>query len=257
MTVSPNPPRVTVGIDLAAQPERTAVCRVDWSQHPPVVELLDDRWTDDALRALIGDGAKVGIDCPLGWPREFVDAVAAHGAGRPWPSGDGPDNRRLTHRLTDREVARETGRWPLSVSTDRIGVVALRCARILDGLGAPVDRAGLGAVVEVYPAAALRKWGLKAEGSYKRSTTALDRLVTDFRALVPLGFVGNAEEQCRARHDDFDALVCAVIAFLAASGRTIRPQGDQLPLASEEGWIHLPSGELADVSRGDALPGRS
>jgi hypothetical protein len=57
-------------------------------------------------------------------------------------------------RLTDlavREVMRLT---PLSVSADRIGQVAMRCACLLAQLaqqGYAVDRSGGGKVAEVYP----------------------------------------------------------------------------------------------------------
>ena len=57
----------------------------------------------------------------------------------------GPEARRLLrYRLTDRRFA-ETGRWPLSVSTDLIGVPALRAAAIQRRLveeGLVVDRSG-------------------------------------------------------------------------------------------------------------------
>jgi hypothetical protein len=51
---------------------------------------------------------------------------------------------------------------PLSVATNRIGLAATRCAGLLARLaadGRPVDRAGTGVVVEVYPAAALKLAG--------------------------------------------------------------------------------------------------
>jgi hypothetical protein len=55
-------------------------------------------------------------------------------------------------------VANRVGRAPLSVSTDLIGVVALRAALLLDPYARatkrkPVRRDGLGPVAEVYPAA--------------------------------------------------------------------------------------------------------
>jgi len=60
--------------------------------------------------------------------------------------------RPAAYRLTDEVLHQEVGIWPLSVSTDRIGVTAMRCAPLLDALAAadhPVDRAGGGRVVEV------------------------------------------------------------------------------------------------------------
>jgi hypothetical protein len=70
-------------------------------------------------------------------------------------------------------VREQAGLVPLSVSADRIAHVALRCAVLLaelDASGRPVDRSGSGHVVEVYPAASLRRWGLDHPG-YKHWIT--------------------------------------------------------------------------------------
>lgn len=75
--------------------------------------------------------------------------------------------RTLAYRETDREASRLTGRWPLSVSTDRLGLTAMRCAGLLARIaqsGIEVDRSGAGAVVEVYPGASLRLWQLPTAG---------------------------------------------------------------------------------------------
>lgn len=44
--------------------------------------------------------------------------------------------RDLSYRLTDLFVRDAAGLWPLSVSTDRIGIVAFRAARLLADLEA-------------------------------------------------------------------------------------------------------------------------
>jgi hypothetical protein len=85
-------------------------------------------------------------------------------------------------------VLAEAGVNPLSVSADRIAHAAFRCAGLLArlaALGEPVDRAGSGVVVEVYPAAALRRLGLTHRG-YKsrdhfRQPTCRRRSVTPRR----------------------------------------------------------------------------
>ena len=71
---------------------------------------------------------KVGIDAPFGWPSEFIEAINAYHAAGTWEplSGD-----RLRLRETDRAVRDETGITPLSVSTDKIAIVAMRCAKLL------------------------------------------------------------------------------------------------------------------------------
>jgi hypothetical protein len=244
----------SLGIDLAAEPAGTAAFEIVWGEETARGVLHGGGLDDRRLLGLIGAADKVGIDCPFGWPRPFVAAVVAHGEGTVWPGRGqlGPPFRRsLRYRLTDEVVWRRVGWWPLSVSTDLIGVPAMRCAGLLDALaagGEPVDRAGGGRVVEVYPAAALHHWGLPHRG-YKRSkgaavrSMALDRLL----AMLPWLAVDQAAlERCRGDDDAFDALVCALVARAAGLGLTTRPEpGDQAERAASEGWVHLPTGEVS------------
>ncbi|MDP9396835.1 MAG: DUF429 domain-containing protein [Actinomycetota bacterium] len=115
---------------------------------------------------LAAEVTKLGVDCPLGWPDDFVAFVNAHRIGDVVAPQDlaGKDwRRRLAYRATDRAVREATGLTPLSVTADRIGLTAMRGAGLLARLakaGQPVDRAGGGVVVEVYPAASLHQWRL-------------------------------------------------------------------------------------------------
>jgi hypothetical protein len=173
---------------------------------------------DDAvILSALAEADKVGIDCPLGWPEDFVAFVTAHQQGAVTVPAGYPDpgwKQRLTLRLTDQVVRRETGKMPLSVSTDLIGHVALRCACLLAESarrGQVIDRSGAGTVVEVYPAAA---W-------------------LDF---------GDAEGTCRARHDAFDAVIAALTARAAAlPDLTLRPSTpEEAAAAATEGWVAVP-----------------
>lgn len=246
----------TLGIDLAAQPRGTAAALVAWEHGGPRLELLRVGLGDDALVELVADADKVGIDAPLGWPDEFVEAIVAHHARRDWP-GRGQDQDayrfRLSFRETDRVLIERGARRPLSVSTDLIGVVAMRAANLLDRLaaaGRPADRAGSGVVAEVYPAPALAAWGINAAG-YK-SKAGANRLPALLDALEEeLGGLQLEAEQRRlasADHNCFDAIVCALIARAAALGLTHPPEpGEQADRAVREGWIQMPSNRLADL----------
>ena len=246
----------TLGIDLAAQPGNTSICAIDWGAGRPVVSQMRSGVDDAALLELIPDADKVGIDAPFGWPDQFVEAITAHHEGRPWPgASEDQDVYRfhLSFRETDRRLIESGARRPLSVSTDLIGVVAMRCAFLLDRLAArgdSVDRAGSGKVIEAYPAPALVSWGLSATG-YKSKVGAarlpvlLDRLEDQ---LMGIEMTPQERRAASSDHNCFDALVASLVARAAALGLTHLPEsGEQAERAAREGWIHVPANPLSDL----------
>ena len=243
----------TLGIDLAAQPANTAACSIEWGPARPVVSDLRSGLNDDALLDAIAGADKVAIDAPFGWPDEFVAAVSAHSNRAGWP-GSGEDQDlyrfRLSFRATDRHLIEQGARRPLSVSTDLIGVVAMRCAFLLDRLAAfeePVDRAGSGKVIEAYPAPALSSWGLSAIGYKSRVGAArLPELLSQLEeGLGGLELRMQHREMAESDHNCFDAVVCSLVARAAALGLTQPPQpGADADRATREGWIHLPTNPL-------------
>lgn len=243
----------TVGVDLAAEPKRTAVAVIDWSEGVAHVETVLLGVENAAVVEAIGRSDKAGIDAPFGWPDAFVRMVSEHHAGR-LSAGNGLETREgrrpLTKRRTDLVVQTASGFSPLSVSADLIAHVALRCAGILaelGDLGIDVDRV-TGRVAEVYPAAALRRWGLLSRG-YKRSENRvrLGELVDAVRDAADWMDFGDHEMICRESDDALDAVLAAVIARAAAIGRTDLPGGDDRDIARREGWIHLPQGTLQSL----------
>jgi predicted nuclease with RNAse H fold len=249
---------ITAGIDLAAEPKNTGICRIRWESGIAAVELLKTGATDTELVDLVENATKTGIDAPFGWPDEFVDAVVAHRNLEAWPGreyGSEPKNfrSRLSYRETDRAVkSRGKGR-PLSVSTDKLGVTTMRCALLLDRLALnqiPASRSGEEKVAEVYPAAALRCWDLPLPGSYKdtKGKSHLSALASELNAALPaLSFPEKEYTELFASNDDaFDAVIAALVARAVALRLTLLPPDDQRERALREGWIHLPEpGSLA------------
>lgn len=242
----------TLGIDLAASPDKTAACTIDWATGEVV--LLPRPTDDDALVSAIATADMTGIDVPLGWPDAFVDAMVAHRDGAPWPPmADVPptDREPLRFRHTDRHT-QQTGARPLSVSTDRIGVAAMRGARLQQlarDRGVVVDRSGLtGQVLEAYPAAALRAWGLTSSG-YKRppNVAALRLLVHAFTERCGSLAPRLATLLADADDDDLDAVICAVIARAALLGMTTGPGDEHVAAARREGWIHVPTAPIEQI----------
>ncbi|MFO1540223.1 MAG: DUF429 domain-containing protein [Chloroflexota bacterium] len=229
----------TLGIDLAAADADTAGCLLGWAADGVRVVALEQPLTDDTICALAEGTAKVGIDAPLGWPAAFVAAVGGYAAGGAWP--EGVDRLDLRMRATDRDVHARLGIWPLSVSSERLAVVAFRAAALLGRLqsGDPA-RDGSGRVAEVYPAAGLKTWGLPARG-YKRPGQA------DVRGAILAGLAertrlvpGAWTERCIASADALDALVAALLAGAIVREETWPIPRDRAARARAEGWIHLP-----------------
>ncbi len=71
-------PMVTLGVDLASQPKRTATCRIRWDGSSAVVESLSLGATDADLLRAFQHADKIGIDAPFGWPARFVRAIHAY-----------------------------------------------------------------------------------------------------------------------------------------------------------------------------------
>ncbi len=243
----------TLGIDLAAQPANTSVCAIDWGPSAPVLSDLRAGVNDEAILEAISEADKVGIDAPFGWPDDFVDAVVAHRDRAGWPgSGEDQDIYRfhLSFRATDRRLIEGGARRPLSVSTDLIGVVAMRCAYLQDRLaarGEPVDRAGSGKVIEAYPAPALKGWGIAATGYKSRvGVTRIPELLSRVEeGLGGIEMTPQERELAGADHNCFDALIASLIARAAAMGLTQGPESEEdADRAVREGWIHVPTNPL-------------
>jgi predicted nuclease with RNAse H fold len=251
-----------VGIDLAADAKSTGVVFVRGAGAAKwMATAATSPSTDDALVEAVREVDAVGVDAPLGWPVAFVEAVAAHRRFRPWPGGG--DRSTLTHRDTDRAIRRHGIRAALSVSADKLGSVAMRCAllqrRWADEVwGRPAGRDGSGPLVETYPAAALAAWRIDYTGYKNRRDEASARsvrtqVVSEFDAYVSSWLdLGPVRAQCVASDHVLDALVSALVAIAARTRATYLPVDSELDAALVEGWIHVPSKPLADL-RPDGL----
>ncbi|WP_345477300.1 DUF429 domain-containing protein [Nesterenkonia rhizosphaerae] len=236
----------TAGVDLAAGNKRTALAVIEWNPQGARVEQLTLNVDDAEIVRVAQQVAKVGIDCALGWPDEFVSFVSAHAKlTHAEPVDGGMEWRRtLAYRETDRHVRLQTGRWPLSVSTDRLGLTAMRCAGLLGRLassGLIVDRSGSrGVVVEVYPGATLRCWEWDLT-DYRVNPAVRRTLIQQMEREAPWIDFGSHAELMVTSGDAFDAVLAAFTARAAARGLCIPPPVEHRLRAEREGWIALPS----------------
>lgn len=245
---------ITVGVDLAADPKRTAVAVVEWTGRRATLRELLTAADDDAIIEFALQADKTGIDCPLGWPDDFVAFVNDHHTGNvPTTVVDPAARLPLRFRATDLHLINQGLGRPLSVSTDLIGVCAMRAAGLLTALakaGVEVDRSGVrGRVAETYPAAAIRHWSL-GQGGYKGATKAasLNAMVDRLRTGLPQLRLDRHEESCRHSHDAFDAVMCALVARATTQYRcTAAIPRSLVQRARREGWIAVPTCGLPEL----------
>ena len=233
----------TLGIDLASDPDNSAYCVLQWAAGRAEIRELGVGAHDDRLLELHQAADVTGIDCPFGWPTAFLAFLCATSrpTGEPMPGWSREHRDGLRFRVTDLRVRQELGSSPLSVSADRIAIPAFRCQGLLTRRGVN-DRSGDGRVYEVYPAAALKRWGLRSSG-YKKAKGALRRkeLVRKLQKKAQWLRLSDGQRRTLVGSDDaLDALIAALNARAARLGMTIRPGEDEHRAAVREGWIAIP-----------------
>ncbi len=150
------------------------------------------------------------------------------------------------------------------MSSDKIGVVAFRAAR-LTSLLRPDDHArdGSNGLLEVYPAAALKRWSLSSRG-YKLPENTAERssILAALQHRVDLDLGGLSDGLTRSS-DRLDALVSSMVARAYFLGDTDAIPDEHRNEAAVEGWILLPSGggspswsKRLRKDRPDRRPGR-
>ena len=236
-----------VGVDLASQNARTALVGLHSDGDHVRVSLVHNGCDDDQIIEAAREADMVGLDSPLGWPEPFVEFVTSQQAGLLDPADlmDREAKARLAFRQTDAAVLAAGAGRPLSVSTGFLSYVAMRAAALqarLSVAGMVVDRSGrTGSLIEVYPAASLRSWGLREHG-YRQGgaalATALDRLLS----AAPFVDLGGHRDTFESSVDCFDALVAALTALAHAFGRTVAAPDDEV--YRREGWIVLPASDF-------------
>lgn len=246
----------TLGVDLSTAETQTAACVLHWDGvegrdlgGPPRIGLADG-----PLLAAMADADRVGIDAPFGWPDPFRVAIDAWSERGAWLAG--PERGPLRLRRTD-VLAVQPGSRPMSVSADRLGATAMRCAHLLAehhlARGESVDRVG-GHALEVYPAGAFAAWGYEDARRYKepRAMDLRRRLAERLADDADLELSEATVAACTASDHALDALVCSLVTRAATLGLTHAvPADEDAVRIAREGWIHLPLPDsLGRLARG-------
>lgn len=242
----------TAGVDFASQASNTAACVIEWHATSAAVTESAPVCNDDDIVALVARVTRLGIDVPLGWPSPFVQALRMHADDGSWP-----DDYEHVSNLKDYRL-RGTDKWvhealtmppPLSVATDRIAIPTMRAAALFARLTPRPALDGSGRVIEVYPAAALARWGFTSKG-YKGTANVDTRTVlVDALARATstwLTFSADQQATCVKNDNVLDALISSLVTRASLLGLT-----EPIPLslrdaALREGWIAVPrDGSLA------------
>lgn len=235
-----------VGIDCAVAPERVGLalgrvaggrtrllqaCRASRSEPPVEIAV---RWIRAAEPPVL-----LALDAPLGWPAPLGERLAAHRAGE---ALEGEANV-LFRRATDVFVKQRLGKQPLDVGADRIARTAHAALGLLSALrhrlNHPIPLAwhpafdGL-AVIEVYPAATLKAYGISSRG-YKRKAAVRHRML---EALRPVMMLSETDTLGTSDHT-LDAALCVLAAGDFLEGRAYAPPESKSGLAHREGWIWI------------------
>jgi predicted nuclease with RNAse H fold len=267
-----NPLRA-VGIDWATEPKNRALAEIEWSGRELVLTDLISPLADHVVaeECKREDVSVIAVDIPFGWPRKFREWVARY---TPISQDRGtPSSLDFRYRLTDQVVQAETGKSPLSVSSNLIAVGARAWAEAVDkheiqehidviGEG---DSAVLPRVIEVYPAATLASfnksgYGLLIDG-YKNDEQVRRQLFQSLQAHFGLCLSNGLSLEriigIGKHSDQVDAVIAAITSVIfavnspsvefthdAAPGLSewqVRcPNGDEQGQAKEEGWIFFP-----------------
>lgn len=169
-----------------------------------------------------------------------------------WDSGAA----RLEHLaldVGDTEIVQLFGSSSMTGIDCPVGRPAMRCAVIQAKIAAeygPQARDGSGRLAEVYPAASLKTWGLLARGYKGGRAPEAERLgvvLDHLAAAAPWLDLAGHEDRLAASDDLFDAVIASLTARAVSLGQTLPPPQHHAAAALTEGWIHVPSGQLADL----------
>lgn len=246
----------TLGIDLAADPKKTAAAVLVWAPEAARLAHLQLGVSDEDIVDLFTDADATGIDCPVGWPQALLPFLSGHlnrDAGSVLQHDGIAGRRLLAYRDCDRFVTSITGLIPLSVSADRLAHPAMRCAVIQTKIAKdhgyqPLD--GSGRLMEVYPAASLKLWHIEArkyKGKGASESGVRNLILKQLQEGAPWLDLGPHQDALVASDDLLDSVIASLTARAAHIGATLLPGAEHLEAACQEGWIHLPSRPLGDL----------
>lgn len=244
-----------LGVDWATEAKKRAAVELVSTPRSLTLASVRTPFTDaEAASALTDAGlAVMAVDTPFGWPSAFTSFVSKWSATRGHPT---PSSTDFSFRRTDLVVRAETGKQPLSVSSDRIALCTRSWASVVHAKQA-TDRVDVGQaptrpIIEVYPGASLvvfaRRYELELE-HYKKDwairRTLVRRVASLFGVEGPNELIASLAGTGNDDSDPTDAFIAALtaVAYLErlAGWDVRRPRDEELIAAQTEGWIYFPT----------------
>lgn len=238
-----------IGLDAASQREKFGFAVARYSAGVAEISKSGLIGNDPNALAEMADCIRseptlIAIDAPLGWPDGMRASVRQHLAGERLDVAKDA----MFRRATDRRL-RAQGFQPLEVGADRIARAAHEACTVLSELRSisghrlpliwdhQMPDTG---VVEVYPAATLKRSGLP----YSKYKQPEGRPVRQHIALALEPVIRGMPSRVDASTDEFDACLCILAGVDFLSGRCAAPSADEEGSALREGWIWLRSGAI-------------
>ena len=236
-----------IGVDCATNPKDVGIALSELIDTLEILEVhagTSGPWKKVAewLSELPGQSVLIALDAPLGWPIPLREALEGHSAGNPVENCPNA----MFRRETDRHIRQYVGKQPLDVGADRIARTAHAALKGLNGLRASIDSpirlawnasdlTGI-SVIEVYPAATLKAYGMHYEGFKKKSDPSHRRVREEIiRGIPEIELSGDARSVALDNSDGLDAVVCILAATDFVRGEAMKPVRPEV--AHREGWI--------------------
>ena len=201
-------------------------------------------------KACAGMLALIALDAPLGWPDAMrSDPFTSHSAGRPLQVCADP----LFSRETDRQIRIRFDKRPLEVGANLIARTAHGALQFLREMNteingraepplplacSPRDLQHGSRVIEVYPAATLKSYGISTGSYKKRGEAGRSAHEAMIKALRTQGSTFESDVKDIAGNDNkVDVAVCVLAGWDFLAGRAMAPDNTTRKLAEREGWI--------------------
>lgn len=235
-----------IGVDCATQKKKTGLSLATYEEGQCCLQEARTGEGEKSVAEIISDWLLEGetfllaLDAPLGWPVHLGEELHSHQAGE----SIYVEPNKLFRRMTDKYVKGKIGKVPLDVGADRIARTAHTALslvgelRELNGmeLGVAWDpfKVDKGAIIEVYPAATMKTYGIINSGYKDAGKESLrESMLQDLKGYIEIDT--SLDTVLVSNADVLDSAFCVLAGIDFLKGQVYMPADKQL--VRTEGWI--------------------